>query len=83
MGCCGGVWGGEVEAVVYSWLIHTVVWEKPIQHCKAIILQLKISTFKKKIQTMKTKPTAMKGPACSRTPSTIMRSRELAEFSLG
>ena len=23
------------------WLIHTVVWQKPTQHCKAIILQLK------------------------------------------
>ena len=31
---------------VYLWLIHIVVWKKPIQHCKAIILQLKIN-FKK------------------------------------
>ena len=28
---------------VYLWLIHIVVWQKPIQHCKAIILQLKIN----------------------------------------
>jgi len=27
---------------VYFWLIHVVVWQKPQQHCKAIILQLKI-----------------------------------------
>ena len=26
---------------VRLWLIHTVVWQKPIQHCKAIILQFK------------------------------------------
>ena len=26
---------------VYLQLIHLVVWEKPTQHCKAIILQLK------------------------------------------
>ena len=26
---------------VYLWLTHIVVWQKPTQHCKAIILQLK------------------------------------------
>ena len=26
----------------YLWLTCIVVWQKPIQHCKAIILQLKI-----------------------------------------
>ena len=40
--------GQEVGAVAYSWLIHIVVWQKSIQHCKAIILQLKISRKKKK-----------------------------------
>ena len=25
---------------VYFWLIHSVVWLKPTQHCKAIIFQL-------------------------------------------
>ena len=33
---------------VYLWLIHIVVWQKPIQHCKAIIHQIKkqlASTF--------------------------------------
>ena len=29
-------------AYVYLWLIH-FVWQKKTQHCKAIILQLKIS----------------------------------------
>ena len=26
---------------MYLWLIHIVVWQKPTQHCKAIILQFK------------------------------------------
>ena len=28
---------------VYPWLIHVVVWQKPAQPCKAIILHLKIN----------------------------------------
>ena len=28
---------------MYLWLIHVVVWQKPTQNCKAIILQLKIN----------------------------------------
>ena len=31
---------------VYLWLIHFDVWQKPTQCCKAIILQLKINSFK-------------------------------------
>ena len=27
--------------IIYLWLIHVVVWQKPIQPCKAIILQIK------------------------------------------
>jgi hypothetical protein len=27
---------------VYLWMIHVVVWQKTAQHCKAVILQLKI-----------------------------------------
>ena len=30
------------------WLIHVDVWQKPTQHCKAIILQLKIVFSKQK-----------------------------------
>ena len=30
---------------VYIWLIYADVWQKPIQYCKAIILQLKIDNF--------------------------------------
>ena len=29
----------------YLWLIHSVVWQKPTQYCKLIILQLKIKKF--------------------------------------
>ena len=35
---------------VYLWLLHIVVWQKPTQYCKAIILQLK----KKKNRKLKT-----------------------------
>ena len=40
----GGVgWGGgREETSVYLRLICVVVWQKPTQHCKTIILQLKI-----------------------------------------
>ena len=37
---------GEVRRegeYAYLWLIHIVVWQKPTQYCKAIILQLKIN----------------------------------------
>ena len=33
---------------VYLWLIHVDVWQKPSQHCKAIILQLKINKLNAK-----------------------------------
>ena len=36
------------ETYVYLRLIHADVWQKPTQHCKAIVLQLKIN-FKKVI----------------------------------
>ena len=32
------------EARLYLWLLHVDVWQKPIQYCKAIILQLKINS---------------------------------------
>ena len=41
----GGGVGGKLKregTYVYLWLICVVVWQKPTQHCKAIILQLKI-----------------------------------------
>ena len=35
-------WRGGKEAQEEIWLIGDVVWQKPIQHCKASFLQLKI-----------------------------------------
>ena len=38
--------GGRIKregTYVYLWLIHVAVWQKLTQHCKAIILQLKIN----------------------------------------
>ena len=46
---CGGGMGGRFKregTYVYLWPIHVVVWQKPTQHCKAIIIQLKISLKK-------------------------------------
>ena len=31
---------------VYLWLIHVDVWQNPTQHCKVVILQLKINKIK-------------------------------------
>ena len=39
---------------VYLWKIHVDVWQKLTQYCKAIILQLKISEFKKEMAQIKT-----------------------------
>ena len=45
----GGGVGGRLtseEIHIYLWLIQVVVGQKPTQHCKAIILQLKKNFFK-------------------------------------
>ena len=34
------------ETYVYLWLVHADVWQKPTQHCKAIILQLNRTKLK-------------------------------------
>ena len=48
-----GVGGGrEVQeggTFVSLWLSHVLVWQKPIQHCKPIIFQLKINLKRKDI----------------------------------
>ena len=41
--------GGRFEregTYVCLWLIHVGVWQRPTQHYKAVILQLKINKFK-------------------------------------
>ena len=52
---CGGRWDGGSGwgTHVNPWLIHVSVWQKPLQYCKVIILQLikineKIFLIKKK-----------------------------------
>ena len=49
---CDSLEGWEMEGrfkregiYVYLWLIHVDVWQKPTQHCKAIIFQLNINKF--------------------------------------
>ena len=36
------------ETVVYLWLIHGDVWQKPTQYCKTVMLQVKIKKLEKK-----------------------------------
>ena len=50
-------WGGRQEGVsglgthVNPWFIHVNVWQKPLQYCKVIILQvIKINEKKKKLE---------------------------------
>ena len=42
-----GVGGGREGTHVSPWLIPVDIWQKPIQYCEAIILQLKINKFLK------------------------------------
>ena len=37
------VGGGREGTYVYPWLIHTDVWQKPVQYCKAVIQKKKIA----------------------------------------
>ena len=45
----GGRWEGDSGwgTHVHPWLIHVNVWQKPLQYCKVISLQLKEINFKK------------------------------------
>ena len=47
MGGWGGreVWGGGTHT--HLWQTHAGVWQRPTQHCRAVILQLKVSVSKK------------------------------------
>ena len=42
-----GIGGRREGTYMYLWLIHVDIWQKPTEHCKAIILQLKINKLKK------------------------------------
>ena len=57
-GGSGWGWGTHVN----PWLIHVDVWQKPLQYCKVISLQLiKINGKKKKNTTKKKKKPFKKG----------------------
>ena len=43
MGCEVGERFKKKGTYVYLWVVQVDVWQKPIQYCKAIILQLKIN----------------------------------------
>ena len=50
----GGGWGSGWGTHVNPWLIHVNVWQKPLQYCKVISLQLiKINGKKLKKKTQK------------------------------
>ena len=44
----GGKWVQDGGTHVHSWLIHVNVWQKPLQYCKVISLQLKLKKKKKR-----------------------------------
>ena len=48
----GGMWegGSEWGTHVHPWPIHVNVWQKPLQYCKVISLQLKQISFLKKLK---------------------------------
>ena len=53
--------------LIYLWLIHADVWQKPTQYCKAITLQLKINLkneliYKTEVKTLTGK---IHAPLCS------------------
>ena len=45
------------------WLIHADVWQKPRQHCRAIVLQLKIPFLKKREAGWSVIPGLLTSPA--------------------
>ena len=54
----GSGWGTHIN----PWLIHVNVWQKPLQYCKVISLQLiKINGKNKKIKILKKKLSILTG----------------------
>ena len=52
----GGGWFRREGIHAYLWLVHVAVRQKPTQHCKSLILQLKLfkkMTFSKQISYIK------------------------------
>ena len=68
MGCGGRGEGGSGEGThVNPWLIHVNVWQKPLQYCKVISLQLIKINEKKSL---------MRKPACSCLPQLYLLSAQ-------
>ena len=63
---------------VIPWLIHVNVWQKPLQYCKVISLQL-IKINGKKIKTVK-RSTVVKGGAGERTNMQSMENLGDSEY---
>ena len=71
----------QVDSYVYLWLIHIDVWQKSTQHCKAIILQLKING-KLKTKWKKKKLQSKQWNGDSYTLAGLPVHRKLQEFPL-
>ena len=56
----GGRRGSGWETHVNPWLIHVNVWQKPLQYCKVISLQLIKTNGKKKLNTQNTDATSVR-----------------------
>ena len=58
----GGAWegGSGWGAHVNPWLIHVNVWQKPLQYCKVISLQLIKINEKKSVQNYSCDPDELK-----------------------
>ena len=48
-------WFADIKESLHSWLIHVNVWQKPLQYCKVISLQLIKINEKKKDNTINEK----------------------------
>ena len=55
-----GEWFKREGTYVFLWLIHVDVWQRPVQYCKAVILQLKMEFLEKKLKVFQLKITRVK-----------------------
>ena len=77
----GGGRGVQDGEHMYPWLIHVNVWQKPLQYCKVISLQLKWEK-KKKEQSYKLEFIGNNTRYVVSTEWMLKRSRECSKFLL-
>ena len=80
----GGM-GGRLKRqgiYVYLWLIHIVEWQKPTQHCKAVIFQFKL-IIKKEYDGTAWCLYSCPHPASVTSPPRVSQSRVLICPTLG